>query len=159
MASNNIDFILLIDDDKTDNKESSQTIKRELSKNVKSLYLPVEALTYFEKCLSEEPNVKFPVPDLVFLDLFMPVFNGFELLDEFRKLPDPYGRRKKMKFILVTMALDRVVGRGIYLKVEEHYSDLIIACVQKPLEPELLQEIARTQFDTVPSNHPDITKR
>jgi CheY-like chemotaxis protein len=75
---------------------------------------------------------------LVFLDFMMPFFTGFEVLDNFRRLPDHYGRKKKIKFVLLTGMMDP----EFTARAEAEYSDLILTCAQKPLQTDLLLDIA-----------------
>jgi CheY-like chemotaxis protein len=142
-AGKKIDFIILIDDDTVDNELNCQMItKAGLSENVHCFTHALEAITYFKNCLTERPLKQFPVPDLVFVDLWMPFYNGFELLDEFRKLADPYERKKDIRFVLLT----GVVEPELSLRAKTDYGDLLIGCVQKPLNPDLLNKIAAKHF-------------
>jgi two-component system chemotaxis response regulator CheY len=142
-AAKKIDFIVLIDDDKVDNELHCEIIsKAGLSKKVECFTHSLEAVTYFKNCLTEEPLKNFPIPDLVFLDFYMPFYNGFEFLDEFRKLRDPYDRKHEIRFVMLTGE----VSPEMSLRAKTDYGDLLIACSQKPLDPDLLRKIAAKHF-------------
>ncbi|MGZ3872431.1 MAG: response regulator [Mucilaginibacter sp.] len=85
--------ILLIDDDEINNFISIKLIKKALTNTEISACLngklAIEQLTAFQKTNPE----KFP--DYILLDINMPIMNGWEFLDEFKRLNiDPSGKCK-----------------------------------------------------------------
>ena len=82
--------VLLVDDDATSNFITSNIIRRlNLAESIHSAKNGVEALT----------SLELEMPDVVFLDLHMPVMNGFEFLEQLVvQIPD-YASRMKI-FIL-----------------------------------------------------------
>ena len=70
--------ILLVDDDDTSNLLTSIILKRNIDAEVHSLLNGKEAIDY----LSE---LKEGYPDLIFLDINMPLVNGFEFLEWFHE--------------------------------------------------------------------------
>ncbi|WMJ75012.1 response regulator [Cytophagaceae bacterium ABcell3] len=78
---NTLDSVLLVDDDNINNYLNARLIKKlRITDNVKISLNGAEALKY----LSSE-NKGGNCPSLIFLDINMPVMNGFEFLDQFRK--------------------------------------------------------------------------
>ena len=81
-----VQSILLIDDDDINNF---------LSKELITLYWPsaeVSAIMYVEeaiKYLIEKINSQHPLPDVILVDLNMPILNGWDFVEAFEKLnPD-----------------------------------------------------------------------
>jgi CheY-like chemotaxis protein len=80
--------ILVIDDDEPTNF-FSQMILEDLNcdEHIKTVQSGQEALEYLGK--SEMPGADrdhYPSPDLVFLDINMPAMNGWEFLEEYKKM-------------------------------------------------------------------------
>lgn len=93
-----VDHILLIDDDEPTNFLNSIIIKKSgLCPNVHIKYSALEALEW----LQDEEQ---PTPDLIFLDINMPVMSGWEFLEEYGKLP--LQMRKKIVLAMLTTSLN-----------------------------------------------------
>lgn len=88
---------MLVDDDEIDNFITKKMIDD--SHFAKKLIIKLsseEALNYLKK----EQNNPEELPDLIFLDILMPVMDGFAFLEEFDKLNDII--KKKCKIILLS---------------------------------------------------------
>lgn len=78
--------VLLVDDDSINNFINERLIKKiDLTEEVNISLNGKEALEYLLKRSSEGKNV----PELILLDINMPVMDGFEFLDSFQKLELP----------------------------------------------------------------------
>jgi CheY-like chemotaxis protein len=89
--------VMLVDDDEIDNFVTKKMIDD--SHFAKKLIIKLsseEALNYLKK----EQNNPDELPDLIFLDILMPVMDGFAFLDEFDKFNDTI--KKKCKIILLS---------------------------------------------------------
>jgi CheY-like chemotaxis protein len=74
--------ILIVDDDEINSFIAAKLIKRVSPHTVVSACLNgQEAL----KLLKKSAKIHHPLPDFIFLDLFMPVMNGWEFLDAFQQ--------------------------------------------------------------------------
>lgn len=78
--------VLLVDDDSINNFINERLIKKiDLTEEVNISLNGKEALEHLLKRSSEGKNV----PELILLDINMPVMDGFEFLDAFQKLELP----------------------------------------------------------------------
>ena len=81
-AQPTVQKVMLIDDNDTDLFIHNRVLQLAgFGKNIVSFNSPVEALTYLKQNKLED------WPDIIFLDLNMPVMNGFVFLMEFNELP------------------------------------------------------------------------
>ncbi len=76
-------FALLIDDNEIDNFINKKLLqKTRFSQEIKDVTSGLKALEY----LKENAATPDRLPDIIFLDIMMPVMDGFEFLEEFDKL-------------------------------------------------------------------------
>lgn len=93
--------VLLIDDNEVNNLLHERLIElSDFGKHVKVIQLAPDAIQY----LLQVANQPESIPDIIFLDIRMPIMDGFGFLDEFQKMPDSI--RRNTKIILLSSTLD-----------------------------------------------------
>jgi len=98
IMSRKIDNILLIDDDEPTNFLTNLMIQESgIGCDVHTMYTALDALEW----LKVESN---PTPDLILLDINMPMMNGWEFLEEYRQLP--ITTKSKMIIVMLTSSLN-----------------------------------------------------
>lgn len=126
----NIDLVMLVDDNDTDNFISKRII--EITKFANSVEIKnsgKSALEYLEKHKDDADKL----PDIIFLDINMPIVDGFVFLYEFEKFSDLV--KQKCKVIILSSSdnkrdIDKIVN-----------NDHVIRFITKPLTENALSEI------------------
>jgi CheY-like chemotaxis protein len=126
-----INDIFLIDDDSLVNFLNQEIIKDAYpEKNVRSFESAAEALEAIRIIIK---NTSTPLPQLILLDINMPVMDGWEFLDEFNNLP-----QKLLKDCKVIMHTSSIDPRDI--EKAKTYST-VIDYVTKPLTLQTMSKI------------------
>ncbi len=122
--------LIFIDDDKATNYFHNIILKQSDICDEAIFFESAEkALDYFEELFSTDD---FIMPDYVFLDINMPVMNGWEFIDAFEK----FNRADPIIIIMLTTSLNKNdMERAKDL-------DLIYQFWNKPLAAEKLAELA-----------------
>ncbi|MFT6869594.1 MAG: CheY-like chemotaxis protein [Paraglaciecola sp.] len=129
-----LNSILLIDDDKATNFMHTYLIKKTLVVDtVISKLNGEEAIAY----LTTKKDGEYPQPDLIFLDINMPVMNGWEFIEEYKK---SNFSKKSVLIIMLTTSLNPIERKRAE-KIE-----IISGFVTKPLTVEYLQDIVKSYF-------------
>jgi CheY-like chemotaxis protein len=129
-----LNSILLIDDDKATNFMHTYLIKKTLVVDtVISKLNGEEAIAY----LTTKKDGEYPQPDLIFLDINMPVMNGWEFIEEYKK---SNFSKKSVLIIMLTTSLNPIERKRAE-KIE-----IISGFVTKPLTAEYLQDIVKSYF-------------
>lgn len=125
---------MLIEDDQITNFINQRLIKKLIfSSQVYSALNGHEGLEYIKECLIKNEEI----PDLIFLDINMPVMDGFEFLEEFQK----FNLSKKSIIIMLTTSSHIKDMDKLFHSVN---SDIIA----KPLTEEKLIRIIHKYFDS-----------
>lgn len=96
-----LNCILLVDDDKVTNFVSQRVIDRMgCTEKVEIAQNGLEAIDL----LKAETDGKYICPDLIFLDINMPGMNGWEFLEEYKKLDEE--QRGKHVIVMLTTSLN-----------------------------------------------------
>ncbi len=127
-----IDLVMLIDDNETDNFISKRIIElTQFAHKVEVKNSGKDALEY----LRQHQNSTEHLPDLIFLDINMPIVDGFMFLYEFENLKASV--REKCKVVILSSSDNqRDINRLIN---NEH----VIKYVTKPLTQVALDEIKK----------------
>ncbi len=137
-----LNCIMLIDDDEPTNFLSSMLIEEaECTKRIQVAQSGLKALEYLKtnRIVAEE-GIDVGKPDLIFLDINMPAMNGWEFLENYKKLKKE--QQSKMVIIMLTTSLnpeDRAKAADI---------NEISGFEIKPLTTEIIDRVLTKYFDT-----------
>ncbi len=135
-----LNTILLVDDDPATNFLNNFIItKSNMAKEVAVVENGLSAINYLS-CVKEffQRDQHCVPPDIIFLDINMPVMNGFEFLDAFKKLTSKQQLKSKI-FVLTSSLHNRDKEKiATYSFVQGYYS--------KPLSEETLLSVVKKHF-------------
>ncbi len=135
MNKSQINTVMLVDDNETDNFISKRIIELAgFATNVIVKNSGKSALEYLEQEQMNPDNL----PDLIFLDINMPIVDGFVFLFEYEQLSEEV--RKKCKIAILSSSDNK---RDIERMVNNEF---VIRFVTKPLTVESLEEISLNHF-------------
>ncbi|WP_310380155.1 response regulator [Flavobacterium sp.] len=130
-----LELVLCIDDDPITLMLCKMVItKSSFSKEIATARNGEEAINYFDNLLVDfETNASIKQPQLLFLDLNMPVMNGWEFLDSFSN--SKYSDFNKTKVIILSSTIDPAD-----LEKSQKYP-MVIDFLSKPITKEMLEYI------------------
>jgi CheY-like chemotaxis protein len=103
-------IVLLIDDDPMSNVFGSIIIKKHYPEmEVLTMNSGLEAIAYLKE------NAK-PKPEIIFLDLNMPVMNGWEFLDEYKKM----GMGINVILLTSSSSLEDIIKSQEYTEIKQY---------------------------------------
>lgn len=127
--------ILLVDDDEATNFIHNMVIKQlNCTESTVVKENGAEALEY----LTSSKDGKYPQPDLILLDINMPRMDGWEFLEEYKKLDDD--QLAKTVIVMLTTSLNPDD------KDKANVIPVITGFMSKPLTTEMLEEILDKYF-------------
>ena len=130
-----LNCVLLIDDDESTNFLHEVIIGQAgITEKVLAVQSGKAALEY----LTSKENGKHPQPDLIFLDINMPGMNGWEFMDEYKKLSE----EQQGKFVVVMLTTSLHPEDEAKARTMSEIHDFR----NKPLTVEMLQEIMESYF-------------
>lgn len=136
MAENAYRFTcaMLIDDNEVDNMINQKLLENaNFAKHIYTYTSGKGALEFFKNI---DRNPGFPEdlsPDIVFLDINMPIMNGFAFIDALNKLSDRV--TSKLKILLLTQSASPQ-------DIEQaKKSKIVVDYLVKPLNPTMIKEI------------------
>jgi len=129
-----LDKILFIDDDPITLMLCKMVISKSFfSKEIVTAKNGEEALQYFNKLKQVNSNDQSTKPQLIFLDLNMPVMGGWEFLDSFST--SDYSEYNNTKVIILSSTIDPED-----LEKSKKYP-MVIDFLSKPISKEMLEYI------------------
>ena len=130
MDDKQFELVLLVDDNDTDNFISKRIIEiNHFSNRVVIKNSGKSALEYLEENKNNPENL----PDIIFLDINMPIVDGFVFLYEYDKFSDEV--KQKCRIIILSSSDNR---RDIDKIIDNDY---VIKFITKPLTEEALDEV------------------
>ncbi|MGZ2370522.1 response regulator [Ancylomarina sp. YFZ004] len=134
-----LDCILLIDDEEANNFLHRMMIKKAgIDTFVQTTYNGIEALEFLTCTGRYESNEAYPQPGIIFLDINMPLMNGWEFLEEYDKLPEEQKGRIVMAMLTSSLNQDDVDRSKLNIDLK--------GFISKPLSVAKLNEVIETNF-------------
>jgi CheY-like chemotaxis protein len=139
MNKKSLDCMLLVDDDEGHNYLTQLTIEDcAVALNVRTVWNGKEALDYVAGRGKYSDAAAFPRPQLIFLDINMPVMDGWDFMEEYNALDEVH--KRGIMIVMLTTSMnpdDRARARAI-----PQISEFKI----KPLNRVSLEEVIQKYF-------------
>lgn|SRR5690606_20920749 len=122
--------ILIIDDDEINNFIATKLIDRITP--VVTVFTRLngkEGIEFLEENIKDKDNL----PDIILLDINMPIMNGWEFLDAFEKIKDRIGKNIKINMLSSSVYNDDITKAQTYSTVSKFIS--------KPLTTDKIKDI------------------
>jgi len=104
MANKKYNNVMLIDDNEIDNLINQKMIEAAaVAENIYTHTSAKSAIEFLKNIESLDVADKV-LPEVIFLDIDMPLMDGFQFLDEFEKLGN--GSKKKCKIVMLTSSIN-----------------------------------------------------
>lgn len=137
---NKINCILLVDDDLATNFINKKVIQRaNITEHIQVSLNGKEAIDYLSnQGKFKSTTIEYPKPQLILLDINMPVMDGWEFIESYKSLS--LEQRKDIVIVMLSSSFnpaDRAKAESI---------DEIVDFKQKPMTKETLIEIMETYF-------------
>ncbi len=127
--------IIVVDDDPVSNFLCTRIVaKSEINAEVKAFLHGREALDFIEQCINSNADL----PDLILLDVNMPLMNGWEFLDEYKILVPKMSKAIPV-FILSSSVYNQDIQKA---RAIPEVSDYLI----KPITVDLIKDLWSKQF-------------
>ncbi len=126
--------ILLVDDDFASNYLTEIILKdMNFADSISTVRDGKAAINYMTSCTSpQQTEPAVPCPDLILLDINMPVMDGFEFLEEYKQLL--FERKEDVLIILLTTSTNnRDIEKAKKYKVNGY--------IEKPISEEKLKQV------------------
>ncbi len=132
-----LNAVMLIDDNEIDNLINQKMIESvNLSNNIFIHSGAKSALEYLRNIEKIKVGVENFLPELIFLDIDMPLMDGFQFIDEFDKLSE--NTKSFCNIVLLTSSLDpKDVSKS---KKNNH----VLKYLNKPLSQDSLRKLIET---------------
>ncbi len=126
--------VLLVDDNEVDNLINTKMIENNnFAERIFVNTNSIGALEYLKNLDGDKQLIMDLVPDILFLDINMPIMDGFQFLEEFEKIGDKI--KQHCKIVMLTTSLN---------PSDEEYSNknkFVVKYIRKPLTDMHLQEL------------------
>ena len=125
-----IKSVLLVDDNEVSNLINRKLIEiLKVAEKVEIVHDGAEAL----ELLTSRISFDLPLPDMIFLDINMPVMNGFEFLDNYRQM---YGH---LDLQITIHLLTSSISHNDYMQYERN-ADIVSLFLEKPMTKDTLNQ-------------------
>ncbi len=115
-----INNILLVDDDTVNNFIVINTLnKLEITENVDCVLNGLDGIEYLK---SKYATAKELIPTVIFLDINMPIMDGWEFMQEFELLPDEIKNQCKIYMVSSSVYEDDITKSKQYTLVKDFIS-------------------------------------
>jgi CheY-like chemotaxis protein len=133
--------VLLVDDDEITNYINADLIETcGIAEKISIVLNGKEALEYIEKAHSgKDPG--YVTPDLILLDINMPVMNGFQFLDHYNYL-HAENKLSTIVTMLTTSLIKDEVSRALSME------NIVKGYIEKPLTKEVVMQVYETHLQS-----------
>jgi CheY-like chemotaxis protein len=134
--------ILLLDDNKTDCYLTEEIIRQQIpSAAIMTFNCPQKAVEFIKSVhFDSSCDPKVFLPDLIFIDIGMPVLSGFDVLDELKEL-DIFKKKRIDVFILSSSTCEKDIKKALDKK-------LCMGYINKPLNKDKLANVIKWHIIT-----------
>ena len=131
-----IQKVLIIDDDEINNFVCSKVIrKNNFASEVRTFLSGKEGLAYLNEILAEQDG---ELPDLILLDINMPLMNGWDFLVEYQQLLPNFDKNPVLLMLSSSVYEEDIEKANQHPEVKDY--------ITKPLNEEVLQDIYQKHF-------------